>query len=87
MADPHVATQAGAEPLLLTVREAATILRIGKDLAYDLAREGKLPVLRLGRRIVVPRQALLRWIQTQAANHPRNVSGPSVLSLAEDQEA
>ena len=43
----------------LTVVEAANILGIGRNTAYELARQGKLPgALRLGRRILVSRQAL-----------------------------
>lgn len=71
-----------AHPQLLTVEEVARLLRIGRDLAYQLAREGKIPVLRLGRRMVIPRQILMRWIEAEA--DPQNLSGPSVLSVAED---
>lgn len=54
------------EPLLYTVEEAAELLRIGRTLAYKLARlyeatggrEG-LPVIRLGNCLRVPRWALL----------------------------
>jgi excisionase family DNA binding protein len=43
-----------------TVAEAATRLGIGRTLAYELIRSGAfpVPVIRLGRRIVVPRAAL-----------------------------
>jgi excisionase family DNA binding protein len=44
-----------------TVEEAATLLGIGRTLAYDLIRRGEfpVPVIRLGaRRIVVPRVPL-----------------------------
>jgi hypothetical protein len=51
---------------LLTVEEAATVLRIGRSLAYQLAREYEssgglagLPVIRLGGCLRVPRWALL----------------------------
>lgn len=45
------------ERLTLTVREAATMLGISRNLAYQLAREGKLPgVIKLGdKRLVVSR--------------------------------
>ena len=47
------------EPLTITVEEAAQLLGIGRQTAYNLAAEGKLPgVLRLGRRLVVGRKAL-----------------------------
>ncbi len=44
--------------LVLTIPEAATLLRISRGLAYELARRNELPVIRLGRRIVVSRRAL-----------------------------
>jgi excisionase family DNA binding protein len=43
----------------LTIEEVGEVLGIGRNLAYALAREGHLPVLRLGRkRLVVPKRAL-----------------------------
>ena len=48
----------------LTVVEAANILGIGRNTAYELARQGKLPgALRLGRRILVSRQALEAFLE------------------------
>ena len=58
-------------PLLLTIDEAAGLLRIGRSLAYDLARlyeqtDGRLglPVMRLGSCLRVPRWALAELIST-----------------------
>ena len=70
------------EPLLLTVRETAKVLRIGKGTAYALAAEGLIPVVRLGRRILVPRAALLRWIEGHGEAFLKSVSGPSVASTS-----
>lgn len=42
----------------LTVTEAAAVLGISRSAAYDLVHEGRIPALRLGRRIVVPAHAL-----------------------------
>lgn len=49
-------------PLLMTVSEAAVLLRVGRSTAYKLAEEWEssggesgLPVRRLGRRLVVRR--------------------------------
>jgi excisionase family DNA binding protein len=40
-----------ADPLVVSVPEAAELLGISKDLAYDLARRGELPgAFQLGRR-------------------------------------
>jgi hypothetical protein len=56
---------------VLTVEEAASALRIGRSLAYQLAREydatggvSGLPVIRLGGCLRVPRWALLELALT-----------------------
>ncbi len=46
------------ERVAFSVTEVAKLLGISRALAYELAARGDLPVLRLGRRIVVPRVAL-----------------------------
>jgi len=46
----------------LTIPEAAHILGISRSTAYELARTGELPVLRLGRRLVIPTNALDRLL-------------------------
>ena len=48
-----------AERLVVRVAEAAALLGISRALGYELAAHGELPTLRLGRRIVVPKVALL----------------------------
>ena len=43
--------RAGSDPYVVSVPEAARLLGISKDLAYDLARRGELPgAFQLGRR-------------------------------------
>lgn len=49
---------------LMTVAEAATELRISRDGCYDLVRRGKLPHVRIGRAIRIPRAQLARWVET-----------------------
>ena len=47
------------EKRTLTVPEAAKLLGIGRNTAYNLARQGKLPgVIELGKRLVVSKAAL-----------------------------
>jgi excisionase family DNA binding protein len=52
--------------LVVSVTEAAELLGISRGLAYELARAGQLPSLRLGRRLVVPRAALSAWLERAA---------------------
>jgi excisionase family DNA binding protein len=48
--------------LALTVTEAAGLLGISRALAYELVARGELPSIRLGRRLVVPKVALLEML-------------------------
>jgi excisionase family DNA binding protein len=59
------AEQASAveERLTFTLTEAARRLGISRALAYEAANRGELPVCRIGRRLLVPRAALLRLLQ------------------------
>lgn len=59
-------------PAVLTVEEAAAVLRIGRGAAYELARRFRvtggregLPVIVLGRSLRVPRHALLRMLDPE----------------------
>jgi excisionase family DNA binding protein len=51
--------------LTLTVREAAKLLGISPYTAYEAAHRGELPVRFIGRRMLVPRAALLRLLDEQ----------------------
>ena len=42
----------------MTVTETATVLGISRSSAYECVRLGSIPSIRLGRRIVVPTQAI-----------------------------
>lgn len=55
-----------AERLTLTVEEAAGLLGISRNLAYELVARKELPSVRLGRRLVVPRQALVRLLDGES---------------------
>lgn len=45
-----------------SVVEAAACLGISRSLAYDAISRGEIPSLRIGKRVVVPRVALLRLL-------------------------
>ncbi len=50
------------EPLLLRITEVATTLGLGRTKVCALVRTGELPVVRIGRSVRVPREALQDWI-------------------------
>ena len=49
--------------LCVTVPEAAEMLPISRNFAYQLVREGKLPSIRFGKRILIPIAALERMLE------------------------
>lgn len=53
----------GQLPLAVSIPEAAKLLGISKSLAYELAARGELDTIRLGRRIVVPRNVISKMLQ------------------------
>lgn len=50
------------EPEVLTVLEVADILRIGKNKAYDLVRDGKISSIKIGGKIIVPKMCLVQFL-------------------------
>lgn len=65
-------TSPSKERQTLTVEEAAALLGIGRNSAYQAVARGELPAVRLGRRLLIPRAALERRLadsQTQPARH------------------
>jgi excisionase family DNA binding protein len=53
--------------LCVTVPEAAEMLGISRNFAYQLVREGKLPSIRFGKRILIPRAALEKMLERGVA--------------------
>ena len=53
-------TEVGA---LLTVRDLAARLRVARSTAYSLLWEGKLPYVKVGRRVLVLAEDLQRFIE------------------------
>lgn len=67
------------DEMILTVPEAAGLLRLSRAFTYQLVAEGELPALRLGRRVLIPRSALERFIEqrSSATMRPQADPGPA----------
>ena len=55
--------KSGSTRQTVTIPEAAEVLGIGRSAAYEAAKTGQIPVIRIGRRLVVPRAALKRMLE------------------------
>jgi len=49
--------------LVFTVEEAAALLGISRSFAYEAVQRGEIPSMRIGRRILVPKAALQRFLE------------------------
>jgi excisionase family DNA binding protein len=54
-------------PMTYTVEEAAKLLRIGRNQAYEAAKSRELPTIKIGKRILVPRVALEQMLTKASA--------------------
>lgn len=54
-------------PLALTVPEVSKVLRVSSSLVYELVRCGQLSSLKIGRKIRIPRSALLAYLGESAS--------------------
>jgi excisionase family DNA binding protein len=61
-------------PQFLTVEEWRTFMRIGRSSAYDLIRQGLVPVIRWGRTVRISREVVLRFVDREG--QPRNGTAP-----------
>jgi excisionase family DNA binding protein len=73
-----MATRTADERQTLTVEEAAALLGIGRNSAYQAVASGQLPVLRIGRRLLVPRAALERLLADAQAGMKKTARDQSV---------
>lgn len=61
-----VATTFDDLPLVLNVNDVASILAISKVSAYELVKSSGFPVVRVGRRIKIPKAAFIEWLDDQS---------------------
>ena len=52
-------------PLFLNAEMTAKLLGISISSAYELMHETSFPALRVGSRIVVPKEKLCQWVESQ----------------------
>lgn len=64
-----------SQALLLTVKEAAALMRIGRDTTYALAAQRRIPCVKLGKQIRVPRKALIAHLEKEALQQTLDIGG------------
>ena len=55
-------------PLFLNATMVSQILGVSPSSAYELMHKCSFPALRIGSRIVVPKDKFCQWVETQTGN-------------------
>ena len=53
-------------PAMLKVEHISEIMGISKVVAYELVNRPDFPALRIGKRIIIPKDKFLNWIDEEA---------------------
>jgi excisionase family DNA binding protein len=62
-----------SEKLVYTIEECSQRLGISKGTAYSLAREGRLPIIRISdRRLIVPKVAIEKMLSEAGKSEAKN---------------
>lgn len=62
------------ECMTMSVMEMAECLGIGRNMAYELVKTGRIPALKIGRQIRIPKKILESWL-TEEAGKNKGASG------------
>ena len=49
-------------PDFCSLEEVSKVFRVSRSTAYRMAARGNIPCLRIGRRVIVSKEHLMRWI-------------------------
>lgn len=57
-------------PLFLNAETVARLLGISISSSYELMHEKEFPFLRIGSRLIVPKEKFREWVEAKIGGHP-----------------
>ena len=54
-------------PDFCSLEEVSKVFRVSRATVYRMAERGSIPCLRIGRRVIVPKEHLVRWIDSSVS--------------------
>ena len=73
-------------PEMLSANDLLEIFPISRSGVYDLLREPGFPCIHLGRRIIVPRDALIDWLEMRIQEDLKELNTYTTSSTADCEE-
>lgn len=55
-------------PDFCSLEEFSEVFRVSRSTAYRMAAQGNIPCLRIGRRVIVSKEHLMRWIDNSISS-------------------
>jgi excisionase family DNA binding protein len=52
-------------PDVVTVKELQEMLRVSKNTAYELVNDGSIVSIRIGKKFIIPKQAVINYLTSQ----------------------
>lgn len=65
--DESIEKNSGVKRLCITVPEAASMLGLSRNFTYELVKQKQLPVIKFGKRLLIPRAALEKMLEKGGA--------------------
>ena len=62
-------------PLMLSVADVSAVLGISRAGAYELVKTDGFPSMKLGARIIVPKETFISWIKRQSSVEGKSFVG------------
>ena len=63
-------------PLFLNAKTVAQVLGVSISTAYELFHEPGFPTLRVGSRMVVPKEKIIKWVEVEAGGGATRAGRP-----------
>jgi len=63
----------GMNKVVYTVAECAAMMGLSLPKLYELAKRKDFPSIRVGGRVIVPKEAFHRWLEVQATSGEKEV--------------
>ncbi len=66
MTNDKIITDVNELPLTLKVEDVMAVLRISRVVAYNLIHSQGFPKIQIGRRIIIPKNPFIEWINEKS---------------------
>lgn len=75
----NLPVQSNSETEMMSVKEAAKFLKISKGKMYEMIRQNEVPYVAVGKRKLISKQELLKWIEEGSEKEQRDIAEVEII--------